>query len=353
MLSLLIAAVTALPLGAYLCPECVARVSLCATLLVLVNEAASSSRPSPRLVPDVFVRLLVCALGYLAYVWLPELAVDAYTALLGWSDVLFALFEALQVVRILRFVGRILVLQIDRYEAAAKGGILALAFAGFVGAGVLFYRCYTQPDLDPAFSGVLSSVVTVLVLITASTIVLPTGIVSDPALVSLYVAFLLYQACLWKSSQAPAVASQSIFVQLGFLQSIDDWLGLGALVGHSPVAIQAASVMTLDLVLSIVWKVVLIASAAVPFEAILDKQGATSPFSSQHDGDSDLSDVQALAARCMLLLVLMMSVTTSILQSLGVLVAHASLGWATLYVVVALVLYALAVHDDEKNRPFV
>ena len=44
LLSLVIAAVTALPLGAYLCPDCVARVSLCATLLVLVNEAATTGR---------------------------------------------------------------------------------------------------------------------------------------------------------------------------------------------------------------------------------------------------------------------------------------------------------------------
>jgi len=130
---------------------------------------------------------LMLLLASLFYGFLPEFIENAYTSIIYYTVPLFFIIESFQLVNVTMYFTEIAISKIGENPNLVKGIILVISGISYTICIILFYFIFQEPNLSISNASYYSVTCTLLIVITALTIYVSSGVISDPALLSLLV----------------------------------------------------------------------------------------------------------------------------------------------------------------------
>jgi len=130
---------------------------------------------------------LMLLLASLFYGFLPEFIENAYTSIIYYTVPLFFIIESFQLVNVIMYFSEKAISKIGENPNLVKGIILVISGISYTICIILFYFIFQEPNLSISNASYYSVTCTLLIVITALTIYVSSGVISDPALLSLLV----------------------------------------------------------------------------------------------------------------------------------------------------------------------
>jgi hypothetical protein len=141
-----------------------------------------------RFVAYLMQSVILVVLGMFVQPHLPKQLESTYGLFISWSGPLFLLVQAVQVVRLIMFASKAMQIKMYSRPAAMKVLMLTISVVSYALAGIIVYSLYRE-NLTVGLSSYLSIICTVLVGLTVANVIIEEAIITDIALVSLFLAF--------------------------------------------------------------------------------------------------------------------------------------------------------------------
>ncbi|KAL9982193.1 hypothetical protein ACROYT_G011004 [Oculina patagonica] len=188
------------------------------SLLLCVHSCLLSAVPSVlKSVLPMLQLLLFAALLLLPFNTTPSLLVWCYQKLLHVSESAFLIIEAVEVVLVVMFLSQSFVNQIDEQPVVVKSCILAISGVSYLISTFLSYRLFVDIHTTHMETCVAGFAVTLSVLLLFICIYKEEGIISDAAVISLVMMFIV-----WAMKQERLMEENSLDAPSQWLQSFND-----------------------------------------------------------------------------------------------------------------------------------
>lgn len=163
---------------------------------------------------------LLCLVAAAVYYGLPESVIFAYKHGLDWAGPILVIVEGIQLTRCITYSGKRIVKLIDDHPenlSIMKGLVVGGSLLCYIICGYLAYNLYISPAMDVSFASFISSALTLLVVLNVLSVFIENGVLTDAALLSLYVLLCCRFALLQSANQLDVMEKA---VQNGFLSAI-------------------------------------------------------------------------------------------------------------------------------------
>eukprot|EP01112_Ceratiomyxa_fruticulosa_P006482 TRINITY_DN17286_c0_g1_i1.p1 TRINITY_DN17286_c0_g1~~TRINITY_DN17286_c0_g1_i1.p1 ORF type:complete len:312 (+),score=37.20 TRINITY_DN17286_c0_g1_i1:98-1033(+) len=191
------------------------------------------------IVLSLFDAISISAFSVLSFMFMPHVVVDVYMYFLSWSGPLMMIVESIQIVRLIAFGGRKLVHSFqmrgpeDNIVKLLKTGVVLSTGISYIISFYTLYTIYQHPSLNVPLAAAFGSIATLFVVTFVVSLAWE-HIVTDPAILTLYITFLFravfvqYEASRvvgWNYFESPwKTETVSIFSKLWGMAT--DWLGV-------------------------------------------------------------------------------------------------------------------------------
>ncbi|KNC50918.1 uncharacterized protein AMSG_07160 [Thecamonas trahens ATCC 50062] len=130
----------------------------------------------------------------LLYAIVPTAAVSAYSGLLHAVEPAVLVIEGVQMVALALYFSRMMHSHIATSPVRAKTAILVVSFVAYALALVVFARLLSHANISVTLSVAISAVLTLSMVLLGVTIAVERGIISDAALLALFMAYICWMA---------------------------------------------------------------------------------------------------------------------------------------------------------------
>jgi len=129
------------------------------------------------------------------YRYIPESIVLSYGTLLNWSGPSLLIFQSIQIVRLIMYMSHRMVQKMEEntdLEIPIKTFLISISITAYIISGIMVYFMYHHPAMTVNFSSYVAIICCALIVLAVAVIFfVQIGIISDIALISLFVIFIV------------------------------------------------------------------------------------------------------------------------------------------------------------------